>query len=169
MCEPTTIAATMAFMNTAAPYIAMASTAVAAKGMIDQGNAEAAIAMRNSAQQETYSQEIIDQGREDSDRKRAAVARTMGTNKVAMAANGMDVGGAHALDILDDQKDVGEADAFAIRETSRRTANHRLTAAGNYRADAINAKSSAKANATQTILTGASKVGPNWAKSQGYP
>lgn len=125
--------------------------------------AQAEAAERTAVATEKVARQTVEQGDQESDRRRAAGRALRSENTAALAANGIDVGSSHALDILDDTSLLVEEDAFAIRESARYEADGRYTQAENARADAASARSSARFAPIQTILGTASSVGEKYA------
>lgn len=127
-------------------------------------NAKAATqaAEQTATAQERAAFETLQQGEDESDRRRAAGAAIKSENRVALAASGVDVGGEHALDLLDDQSTIVEEDAFAIRETARRRATGFSQDAANSLTEANSQRSEATFAPISTILTTAAKVGSKY-------
>ena len=126
---------------------------------MQNAKAQAEAATRTARAQEQAAREALEQGADESDRRRQAGAALMGENRAAMAANGVDVTGAQALDVLDDTRFLIEEDAFAIRENSRRQARNFSQSAANSRTQAENARRDAFFAPVQTLLSTASSVG----------
>lgn len=121
--------------------------------------AQAAALEEQAAQQEAAARERLEQGREESDRRRRAGAIQLGEQRAALAANGIDVEGDLALNLLDDSSTIISEDAFSIRENSRRGAQGLSQQAANSRTQATNARSEGTFGAISTILTTGAKVG----------
>lgn len=126
-------------------------------GMMNAMNA-AETANANAEAAEEAAVDRLKAGERDSDISRRRTAQTMGNQKVAMAANGVDVNSASAIDMLDDTKFLGEEDAFAVREQARFDAQGQQVRAANYRNDAT----SAKMSGFGSILTAGGKVASKW-------
>lgn len=153
-------ASALAGLSTAATIAGGALTAYS--GYQNAKAAEAA-AKINAAEAERAAADTMRAGRDRSDLARRAAAQLRADQKVAMAANGIDVSQASALEILDETTLLGEEDAFAIRETARGAARGQNIQAANYRADAITARSEAFYRPVSTLLGTASKVGRQYA------
>ena len=129
-----------------------------------QANAAQAddLAARQSKLQIEASNERIEQGDEESDRRRRAAALEQGKQRAQMAANGLDVTQGDPLDVLNETKSFGEEDAFAIRENARRDARDLRQGAANAitkgRIDAANHR----AEGFRTILGTAAQVGSKY-------
>lgn len=151
-------AATGAFGNLAT----VAQIGAGVFGAVSQfQNARAAqkTANANAAAQDRAALEAMQEGERRSDQQRRAGAIMAGEQRAAMAANGVDLSSAHALDILDETKTLTEEDAFAIRSNSRSVAGQHSQRAANFRTDASSAGSASVFQPFQTILGTASKVG----------
>lgn len=140
----------------------VASSAAAGYSAIQQGNAAEAAAKATARQQEAAARESIRQGNEESDRQRRAGAGMLAQQKIAMAANGIDLGSQAAIEVLDDTKRGVEEDAFAIRHNATNQATGYAQQAANSLTAGQNAQRDARWNATGTLLTSAAKVGPKW-------
>lgn len=149
--------------------LAIGSTVVSAAGQIQQANAASSAAKYNAQVQDMNAQiaerrakDAIERGADEEQRKRREVAKLMGQQTVAMAANGVDLSFGSPLDVLVDTATLGELDALTIRSNSYREAyDHRLaawnqrTGAQMSRAEAKNAKTAGYLGAAGTVLTGA--------------
>jgi len=136
---------------------------VSAYAQVQNSKAQAAAATRTAQSQDEAARDAIEQGNQESDKKRRAGAALIAENKAGMAANGMDVGSAQALDVLDDTQSLITEDAFTIRENSRRTATNLAQGAANSRAQASSANSQAFFAPVQTLLSTAARVGNKYA------
>jgi len=136
---------------------------ISAYAQVQNSKAQAAAATRTAEAQDEAARDAIEQGKQESDKRRRAGAALQAENVAGMAANGIDVGGAQALDVLDDSQFLIEEDAFTIRENSRRQATNLAQGAANSRAEAASAKSNAFFAPVQTLLSTASKVGNKYA------
>lgn len=152
--------------------LTIGSTLLGAAGQIQQGQATAAANNYNAKVQEMNAQlserrsrDAIDRGKADEQRKRTEVARVMGAQKAAMAANGVDIGYGSPLDTIVDTAKMGELDALTIRSNSYREAYDDNVDAVNKRAGAKLSRMNANAaetagylGAAGTVLTGAGKA-----------
>ena len=184
MClDPVSIAAiTAATTGTAAvgTTAAVAGTAAASAGSLGTilsigsgilgaytaytgGMAQSKALKQTAAAQELAAQQAIEQGNDESDRRRRAGALLAGEQKAALAANGIDVGGELSIDLLSDTQALVSEDAFSIRENSRRGAQGMYEQAANSKAAAGNAKREGIFGAVSTALGTAAKVGPKFA------
>lgn len=135
---------------------------VSAYSAIQSGNAQAAAANATAAAQDKAALEALEAGERENLLARRRAAQFTGENRVAMAANGVDVNSATALDLLNDDRMQQEEDAFAIRENAVRSANAYGQQAANSRTEARNAKSAGRWGAVGTVLGTAAKVGERY-------
>lgn len=111
------------------------------------------------------SQDAIERGQLEEQRKRQDVARILGNQQVAMAANGVDLTFGSPLDTLVDTAVLGELDALTIRSNAYREAYDHEVDAVNKRAGASltrmegsAAKTGGYLKAAGTVLTGVGKA-----------
>lgn len=146
----------------------LGSGVLSAYSMLQNGRAQAAAAARTAAAQEEAARRALEAGEEKSDKTRRKAALLAGQQKISNAANGVDLGSASALDLLDDTALLAEADAFAIRENARSSATNFSQSAANSLAQGASANSQGTFGALGTLLTSASKVGKRWAPYATY-
>lgn len=148
-----------------------ASGVVGAYSTLQQGKAAEAAAKATAKQQQEAAVESLRQGAEESDRQRRAGAVQMAQQKIAMAANGVDLGSASAIEVMDDTKAMIEEDAFAIRHNAGQQAKGYAQQAANSLTQGRNAKSESRWGAFNTILNTGAKVGPKfraWSNAGAY-
>lgn len=158
------------FMTGLSTIFTAASGAVTAYSAVQQGNAAEAAAEATAKQQESSARQSLIQGEEESDRQRRAGAAMLAQQKVAMAANGIDVSSATAIEQLDDTKAAIEDDAFAIRQNARNTAGNLSQMAANSRTEGANAASAGLWGGVGTILSTGATIGSkysNWQRNRG--
>ncbi|QRZ14736.1 hypothetical protein JWJ88_17375 [Paracoccus methylovorus] len=146
-----------------------ASGAASAYAAVQQGNAAQAAAEATAKQQEAAARESLQQGEEESDRRRRAGAGLLAQQRVAMAANNVDVSAASAIELLDDTKAGIEDDAFAIRQNFRNQAGNYSQMATNSRAEGGSAASQGLWGGVGTILSTGAQVGSkysHWARNR---
>jgi hypothetical protein len=146
-----------------ATAMTLGSGLISTMGMIQNSRAQAKAAEMNARAQQEAARQAIEQGQQEAERQRRAGAAMLGEQRVAMAANGVDVTSAAAIDVLDDTRFLIEEDAFAVRENARRKAQGNAQAAANYRAEASSARSQGIFGAASTLLTTGAKVGKRYA------
>lgn len=177
MCEP--ISATAA---TTAAYVSMATavagTAVGVYGSIQQGNAakasaeyQAAVDRNNQQVAEWQTKDALDRGKEAERQQRLKVQSALGSQRAAMAANGVDLSSGSPLDILGDTTMYGEMDALTIRSNAEREAYGYRVQSQNFASNAqlsqmrgSSAQTAGMIGAGSTLLTGAGQVANTWAK-----
>lgn len=148
-----------------------ASGVVGAYSTLQQGKAAEAAAKATAAQQQEAAVESLRQGTEESDRQRRAGAVQLAQQKIAMAANGVDLGSASAIEVMDDTKAMIEEDAFAIRHNAGQQAKGYAQQAANSLTQGRNARSESRWGAFDTILSTGAKVGPKfraWSNAGAY-
>lgn len=166
-----TMTTAMGSMGAIGTVASAASGVVGAYSAIQSGNAAAAAAEATAKQQEAAARESIIAGDEESDRQRRAGAATLSQQKIAMAANGVDLNSASALELLDDTKTGIEQDAFAIRKNATNQAENYYQMAANSRTEANNARSQGTWGAVGSLLSTGAKVGEKysqWARKGSY-
>lgn len=126
---------------------------------IQQGAAARRAANETALEQEEAARERIQQGEKESDRRRRAGAILEGEQRAKLAANGIDVEGDIALDLLDDTSSLVAEDAFAIRENSRLDGQALNNQARNSRTQGDNAFKSGLYEGIGTALATGAKVG----------
>lgn len=154
-----TAAAAAGTMGTIGTIASVGGGIISAYSQVQNSKAQAAAATRTAQAQDVAALQAIEQGEQESDKRRRSGAALQAENTVGMAANGVDVGSAQALDVLDDGQFLIEEDAFTIRENSRRSGTGMAQAAANSRAEAQTARSNATFAPIKTMLTTAATVG----------
>ncbi len=159
MCDPVT-------------GLIVASTLLTATGQVQQASASAAaskyqaqIGQMNAQISEKRARDAIERGQIEEQKKRQEVARTMGAQKAAMAANGVDLSFGSPLDTIVDTATLGELDALTIRSNAAREEYDYKVQAANQRAgsqlntmQASAAKTGGWLSAGSTVLGGATSV-----------
>lgn len=154
-------------LASAATALQVAGAGVSALYTMKNASAQAAAARQTAQAQEQAARDALEAGEDASDRKRREGAQFAARQKAALAANGVDVGGAAAIDILDDTAELVEQDAFAIRENSRLQAQSFSQQAANSKAQAESYDSQALFQPIATVLTTGAKVGEKYAEWAG--
>lgn len=166
-----TMTTAMGSMGAVGTVASAASGVVGAYSAIQSGNAAAAAAEATAKQQEAAARESVIAGDEESDRQRRAGAAVLSQQKIAMAANGVDLNSTSALELLDDTKAGIEQDAFAIRKNATNQAQNYSQMAANSLTEGRNAKSQGTWGAAGTLLSTGAKVGEKysqWARKGSY-
>lgn len=154
----------------------VASTAVAAYGQIQQGNA-AKEASNYKAQQDannaiTANNNAIaaeQAGIVQAQQKQMQTGQTIGKIIASKAASGLDVNSGSSADLVASTADVGELDAQTIRNNADKTAYGYKTQGQNYESQAAidkatgaNAAQAGQLGAFSSMLSGASSVSGKW-------
>lgn len=152
MCEPTTIA-----MITMA-----AGTAVSAKAAYDQGQVAEATARNNATMAEYAAQDAQRRGEEEAAAIQRKGAALKSSQRVGLAAKGLDLSYGTAADLQDQTDFFTQSDAATARTNAARE-SWNLRAQGQQRlalgkADALNSMYAA----TGTLLGGAGQVADKW-------
>ncbi|MEM8838116.1 MAG: hypothetical protein AAGE89_08490 [Pseudomonadota bacterium] len=135
---------------------------------ISQAHAAAKAAEETARQQDQAALDAIEQGKDESDRRRRAGAIEASRQQAGLAANGIDVSGPLGLDLLNESFEVTGSDAFAIRENAVRRGRQFAQQAANSRTEARSIRSQALFGAVGSLLTTASKVGPKFTSTQAF-
>jgi len=129
-------------------------------------NYQAKVQQENAKIAESNAAMERQQGIEEARLQRIKSAQAIGSQKTAMAANGVDVTQGTALDVIEDTAAMGELDALQTRYNYERKALAYESQASNFKnqsnLDVIagqNAYSAGKMNALASGLEGVSKVG----------
>ena len=160
MCDPMWALASVAGVGTL-----MSSSAASAQVSSQQSAAEtqARIAENNAAISRIQADESLATARVDEANQRAQTRSLKGTQRAALAANGVSLGEGSALDLLTTTDYMGELDALTIRDNAAKQAWGYNIQAENYLANSnlLNQSASemdpSKAGAT-SLLTGATQV-----------
>ena len=165
MCIPALAAAVPALTGTSTVLGGLSTIFTIGSGILGaytayQGAKTAqAAAQASAAQADQAALQALEEGDQRSDKLRRAAHIAQGDQRVAMAANGVDVTSGNAISLLDETKALSEEDAFAIRENALRSARGYAQQAANFRAEASSARSEALFTPIRTILGTASRVG----------
>lgn len=172
MCIPLAAAAAVA---------TIAASAVSAYGAIQSGNAaknqaeyQAAVDRDNQQRAEWQAKDALDRGAEAERQQRLKVQSALGSQRAAMAANGVDLSSGSPLDILGDTAMYGEMDALTIRSNAEREAYGYRVQSQNFATNAqlsqmrgSSAQTAGAIGAGSTLLTGAGQAASTWAKFGG--
>lgn len=94
----------------------------AAKGAQQQGNYEAGIYEQDAQIAASQATDAVARGAETERRQRTLTGQTIGAQRAAMAASGIDLGVGSAADVQADTAHIGELDALTIRNNAKREA-----------------------------------------------
>lgn len=160
----------------------VASSAIGAVSSYSQGkqqqamyNYQAQVAEQNAKIAQKNAAVERQTGIEEARLQRIKTLQTIGSQKTAMAANGMDITQGTSLDIIQDTAAMGELDALQIETNYERKALAYEQSANNYsnqsKLDVIagkNAYKTGKINAVTEGLNGVSKLGSVAGKWVGF-
>ncbi|UUL83449.1 hypothetical protein [Sphingomonas qomolangmaensis] len=138
-------------MMAASAVMTSVSGTVATVGNVQQARYRAAVADRNAALEQESARDALARGRTEEERSQRQTASTMGAQRAAMAANGIDLTFGSAASFVADTARVGQQDAATIRENATREARGMEREAANYRGEA----SAQRSAATGAAISGA--------------
>lgn len=121
----------------------------------------------NARLAESSAQTILFQGQREEQRSRLQTAQMKSAQRVALAANGVDLTEGSAAEILTSTDLLGEVDANTINANAVRAAWGQRTQATNLQIDATGKRTAARAidpnmAAASTLLNGATQVASSW-------
>lgn len=130
-------------------------------------NAAADVAEANAMYADWQASSVLEAGRRDESRQRVQTAQLKGTQRAAMAANGVDLGTGTAAHILTTTDILGEEDARTIRMNAIEQAFGVRVEATNQRNEARMARAGAKSISplsagVTTLLNGSGQVASSW-------
>jgi len=91
-----------------------------AQGQKEAANYQAAVARNNAQVSQWQAQDAIRRGEEEESRQRLRTAQLKGTQRVGLAASGVDISEGSAANIQADTDWMGEQDALTIRDNANR-------------------------------------------------
>lgn len=147
MCEPLTIAAT----------VAAAGTVYSGVSQYQQGKYNAAVNEQNAVLAEKSAQDAISQGEADVSRYRTQIKALKGKQRAAIGSANIELTGS-PLDLMVDTATVGELDIQTIRNNAARDAFGFRTQGLNYRAQAGLDRFAGRTGAIGTLLTGSAQA-----------
>lgn len=131
-------------MGLTAGILTVIQTGLSAKGSFDQARALQAqgrysqlIANQNATVSDAQAADAIARGQTAESRFRGETAQTIGSQRAALAAQGLDVGSGSAMDIQQNERTLGELDALTIRNNAAREAYGYKVQGQNLRAQGI--------------------------------
>lgn len=141
----------------------IAGAGVAAYGMVQQGKTAQQVADNNAKMAEYAAQDAQKRGEEDAMAVQRKAAALKSSQRVAMAANGLDLTYGTAADLQDQTDFFAQSDAATARTNASREA-WRLRAGGEQdRAAGAAARSNANLSAAGTLISAAGSVASKWA------
>lgn len=150
-------------IGTATAGASLAGAAISAYGMIQQGKTAQQVANNNAKMAEYAAQDAQKRGEEDAMAVQRKAAALKSSQRVAMAANGLDLTYGTAADLQDQTDFFAQSDAATARTNASREA-WRLRAGGEQdRAAGAAARSNANLSAAGTLISAAGSVASKWA------
>jgi hypothetical protein len=138
----------------------------AAKGAKAMGEYEGKILETNARYADEQAEDALARGKEEEDRHKAAVRMLIGSQRTAIAAQGIELGSGSALDLQLEAEGLGALDALTIRNNARRESFGYKVQATDYRNRASLSRMGAIGQArgiqnqqVTTLLTGAAQIG----------
>lgn len=121
----------------------------------------------NARLAESSAQSILFQGQREEQRSRLQTAQVKSAQRVALAANGVDLTEGSAAELLTTTDVMGEVDANTINANAVRAAWGQRSQATNMQIDAMGKRTAARAikpnmAAASTLLNGATQVASSW-------
>lgn len=135
MCDPVTITAVALVASAAATTIGTVSA-------VNQANYKAKVADQNAKLAKTAADDALDRGKRDQQLQGRKVAATMGAQRAAMSANGVDTTFGSAIDLTNDTAMLGAEDAQTLRENTIRESKGFSIQQANFRSEAAAARAS---------------------------
>ncbi len=126
---------------------------------------QADIAEINARQAERSAQQELRRGRQHASTQRLRTAQLKSAQRTALAANGIDLGSASAVEILSGTDLMGEIDAQTITDNALNNAWGYRTQGANFQVQADISRASAPdpmAAASTSLITSAGRVARNW-------
>lgn len=147
---------------TVAAAVTLFSAGVSAYSMVQQGKTAQQVANNNAKMAEYAAQDAQRRGEEDAMAVQRKAAALKSNQRVAMAANGLDLTYGTAADLQDQTDFFAQSDAATARTNASREA-WRLRAGGEQdRAAGAAARSNASLSAAGTLLGAAGSVASKW-------
>lgn len=145
------------------PMILLAAgTLLSAKSSMDQADATNKIAQNNAKMAEYAAADAKVRGEEDAQAIQRRAASIKSSQRVSMAANGLDLGYGTTADIQDQTDFFAQSDAATARTNAGREAWRATSQAQDFRSQGAAAQSNGLMSATGSLLSGASSVASKW-------
>ena len=144
----------MAWLAAAAPYIAVAGTAVSVVGQIQQGKQQEKIAEYNAAIAEQEAVAASKKAAFDADASARRFKVLMGKQRALYAKAGVDIASGSPLLLLTAQAEEAERDRQSILFGGQVASTQRTNQAGLFRLKGSQARTASRIGAGSTFLTG---------------
>ena len=119
-----------------------------------QANYDASVADQNARMSAFQAEDALRRGETETNRARMATKRLIGSQRAAMAAQGIEVDSGSAMDIQEDTAALGALDAQAIQNNAYMEAFGYKSQAIDYTAKAKMSKLEGRTKARNSLLTG---------------
>lgn len=149
MCEPVTV-------------MMAAGTLLSAKSAMDQGAATNQIAQNNAKMAEYAAKDAQVRGEEDAQAIQRRAASIKSSQRVNMAAKGLDLGYGTAADLQDQTDFFAQSDVATARTNAGREAWRGNSQAQDFRSQGAAAAYNGNMQAMGTMLTGGAQVADKW-------
>lgn len=162
MAVPTVTAATTGL--TTAQMISLglsaAGTGISALSAYQQSQTAREVAARNAKIADMQAEDALRRGENEAAEVRRRAAATKSSQRVALAAKGLDLTYGTAADLQDQTDFFGESDAATVRTNARKEAWARRSQGANFQAEAASSRPWLAAGST--LLAGAGQVADKW-------
>lgn len=146
----------------------LAGTAISAKSAIDQGNATNKIAQNNAVMAGYAAADAQRKGEEDAQAIQRKGAALKSSQRVSMAAKGLDLGYGTAGDLQEQTDFFAASDVATARTNAGNDAWRYRNQGQDFRSQGAAAKSNGMMSAGGSLLSGASAVSDKWLRYKGY-
>ena len=164
MCVPIAALGLTTGLQTFMAGTTLASTAIGATSAIQQGKAAQQVARNNATMSEYAAQDAQRRGEEEASAIQRRAAALKSSQRVSLAAKGLDLSYGTAADLQDQTDFFGQSDAATARTNAGREAWSRRAGGQQALAEGQFARSNANLQATGTLLSGAGQVADKWHK-----
>jgi hypothetical protein len=142
--------------------ISMASKLAESSAQQDQANYEAAVARNNQQIATNNAADATRRAELEAQRVSRNAASTVGSQRAAFAAKGLDISDGTPGDIIDQTNFFGKVDTETARYNGKVEAWNKLSQASNYGAQAKASSAKADGLGTSGLLSGAGAVSDKW-------
>lgn len=108
----------------------------------------------NARLSEMQAEDAISRGDKEASNYKQKISQTIGSQRAAAAAQGIDVDSGSAMEIQEDTQRLGEKDVMTIKNNAWREAWGLKVEAQNHRANAVMGRAAGENRARMTLLTG---------------
>jgi hypothetical protein len=140
--------------------LSAAGTTLSTIGMVQQSQTAKATAEHNAKMSEIQAQDALRRGESDALEVQRRAAAFKSSQRVSLAAKGLDLGYGTAADLQDQTDFFGQADAATARTNAAKEAFARRSQAAGFQAEAAAARPWLAGGST--LLAGAGQVADRW-------